>query len=456
MKLNSLVILNYRLFSHCVINFHPELTVIVAPNGGGKTAILDAIKVAFGPYLSTFPMGKNSGIENDDIHLIKTLPELGRMADVLPVAISATGVLKSSQTSLWHRERVSRKGKTTVKDAKQLALYGKSLQLNETKIASPENWPLLAYYGTGRLWNQLNLTGRKIFNSGFHSRSAGYLDCMEPASSYKFFMDWFRYVTRSDNQLKLRFIEKNPKATAEEISAFKGPFSVLLGAVKQAVNTVLTPMKWGNLEFSETLETATIEHPEFGVLTVNQMSDGIRNSLALTADIAKRCVELNAHLGEKVVVETEGIVLIDEVDMHLHPEWQQQILCSLREAFPKIQFIVTTHSPQVLTTVHCECIRMLKVEKGVVVAVTPAHETYAQESRTTLEDVFDVHSRPPLEINKKLHKYLNLVESEEDTSTTAFSLRQELETVLGDGDPQLQLADMLIARNAARRRGRGA
>ncbi len=73
--------------------------------------------------------------------------------------------------------------------------------------------------------------------------------------------------------------------------------------------------------------------------------------LALVGDIAYRCYKLNAHLGEEAPQRTHGIVMIDEVDMHLHPSWQQTVLTDLCSAFPKLQFIVTTHSPQVLSTV---------------------------------------------------------------------------------------------------------
>lgn len=122
----------------------------------------------------------------------------------------------------------------------------------------------------------------------------------------------------------------------------------------------------------------------------------------------------------------------------------------MTEAFPRIQFIVTTHSPQVLTTVQKESIRVIEWKSGKVCITTPVHETYAQESRRTLEDVLNVSSRPPLDINEKLHRYLQLVEDGNETLQDAVHLRSELEQVLGAGDSQLQLADMLIARNQAK------
>ncbi|MGB8922932.1 MAG: AAA family ATPase [Pseudomonas sp.] len=95
------------------------------------------------------------------------------------------------------------------------------------------------------------------------------------------------------------------------------------------------------------------------MLKVSQLSDGIRNIVALAADIAYRCIKLNPHLGITAPHQCTGVVLIDEVDMHLHPAWQQTVIPDLLGAFPNIQFIVTTHSPQVITSVQAKCIRVL-------------------------------------------------------------------------------------------------
>jgi len=81
---------------------------------------------------------------------------------------------------------------------------------------------------------------------------------------------------------------------------------------------------------------------------VNLLSDGQRTILAMTADIAYRAAVLNPHLGERAILETPGIVLIDEIDLHLHPNWQRKIINNLRTSFPLIQFMVTTHSPTIV------------------------------------------------------------------------------------------------------------
>jgi len=80
-------------------------------------------------------------------------------------------------------------------------------------------------------------------------------------------------------------------------------------------------------------------------LPFNQLSDGQRTLFAMIGDMVRRAVLLNPQLGDKVLEETPGVVLIDELDLHLHPKWQRRIIEDLRRTFPKIQFIATTHSP---------------------------------------------------------------------------------------------------------------
>ncbi|MHB1633043.1 MAG: AAA family ATPase, partial [Acidithiobacillus sp.] len=244
MRLHKIVLKNFRLFPSLECTLHPELTVLVADNGGGKTSILDAISIAMGTYLGAFPTGKGARIKPADVFSRVDDRELGRMQTVYPATIEASGILREVEGSrTWVRELSSAKSHTTIKYAKVLSKYASRLQ--QTNMNEPEDWPLLAYYGTGRLWNQKYLTGAKLFSSGFHDRAAGYIDCMEPASSFKYFVDWFGHAYRSIFQSKLRFTEAHPNATRQDIDAHTSAFSPLVDAVRGAVDTVLAPSGWG-------------------------------------------------------------------------------------------------------------------------------------------------------------------------------------------------------------------
>jgi predicted ATP-binding protein involved in virulence len=440
MKLESITLKNYRLFSDLTCTLHPELTVIVANNGGGKTSLLDAIRVAFGTYLSAFPAGKGIGIKIPDVRKEKTKEELLIMAQVFPAEILASGKLTGSdKVTSWSRALNTSKSGTTIKDARELKELGDKLLQTGTDTSDQTNWPLLAYYGTGRLWSQKKLTTGKMFSSGFNSRSAGYMDCMEPASSSKYFEEWFGYAYRAITQSKIRFMEANPNATPQEVIAHQSAYSPLVSAVQEAVDIVLAPSGWRSLWYSETEKEVVAVHDQFGRLTVGQLSDGIRNSLGLVSDIAFRAVQLNPHLGSKAAKETRGIVLIDEVDMHLHPSWQQTILTNLRDAFPQIQFIVTTHSPQVLSTVRRENIRVIGLDtSGKLIAEPPLAMTYGEPSGDVMYSVMMVDPQPPISEKVDLQRLTEWIDQGNYESVAVKELMQKLTAVLGEQHPQLQ------------------
>jgi predicted ATP-binding protein involved in virulence len=168
--------------------------------------------------------------------------------------------------------------------------------------------------------------------------------------------------------------------------------------------------------------------------------------IGLVADIAYRSVRLNPHLGNDAVQETPGIVLIDEVDMHLHPEWQQVVLRDLKNsrAFPQVQFIVTTHSPQVLSTVRKEHIRIL--EAGEETAPIPLARTFGETSNDVLETVMHTPFRPDLEHVRDLDEYMHLIDRGLYREKEAKSLREKLEELLGPDHRDLLRADRIIRR----------
>ncbi|MBI5660014.1 MAG: AAA family ATPase [Nitrosomonadales bacterium] len=465
LNIKKLKLRNYRCFSEIAIEFHYQLTVLVAPNGKGKTAILDAIAVAFGPYIGAFDEATGKHFEPDDIRLIRARDTASNEMEYAAggVSLEAEGMIpdkgmssiaaldeswanKPWKRSLdepknkpWKRSLAGAKKKTTIKDAGDLIAYGRELQKQVGTPGSNVILPILGYYGTGRLWQQKKLTQGTLPRV---SRTIGYRDCLDPASSYKSFAEWFRYW--STNALKGRI-----DAAQSGRDYAPTEFDAYIQSVADAVNTCLSPAGWKNISYSFAREDLVAHHDGLGELPVALLSDGIRNMIGMVADIAFRATKLNPQLGSSAARETPGIVWIDEIDMHLHPAWQQVVLDGLTKAFPSIQFIVTTHSPQVLTTVRKECIRVIEWEGDMAFARTPAHETYAQESRTTLEDVLGVSSRPPLDITNKLQDYLRRIEDGKDATPGIIQLRAELEKALGAGDEQLQLADMLIARNQA-------
>jgi predicted ATP-binding protein involved in virulence len=201
----------------------------------------------------------------------------------------------------------------------------------------------------------------------------------------------------------------------------------------------LAPSQWGNISYSFTQKSLVAQHPEHGELPVAQLSDGIRNMIGMVADMAFRAVKLNPQLGGNAALETPGIVMIDEVDMHLHPEWQQVVLQGLNQAFPLVQFIVTTHSPQVISSIPKERVRLLGAgADGQTLATIPLSDTYGMPSHRVLERVMHVNPQPPVHEMEDLNELTRLVGQGQGESARAVQLMQVLLSKLGQGHDHLQ------------------
>jgi predicted ATP-binding protein involved in virulence len=215
----------------------------------------------------------------------------------------------------------------------------------------------------------------------------------------------------------------------------------MLQAVNDAVDAVLAPSGWHRLNWDFVNEEIVANHAERGELAVDKLSDGIRNIIGIVADLAHRAVRLNPHLRERACVESPGIVLIDEVDMHLHPAWQQTVIASLTTAFPMIQFIVTTHSPQVLSTVDRESIRILHGDGTVTL---PRYQTRGVASTYVLANAMGVDPIPDVPEWAKLRQYHGFIEQGAWQGPDAVALRTELDAHFGADHPLMLDCDRLI------------
>lgn len=448
MKLKQLTIQNFRGFKQFDCTFNAGINVLVGLNGYGKTSLLDAISVGYGQFFSAMGTGVDRGISNHEIHLTKHrgFEDDGgfNMEHQFPVMIAcrAFDSYLEDFPVHWERSRNTLKGRTTqVKPLKDVA---KRLQ-SDVQDNARVNLPVFGYYGTGRLWKQKQISALKEESLSSASRLEGYRDCMDPESSYAAFAKWLRQETIAELERKLREIEKSGFSDDSLIREPSVREQRLL-AISRAVNIMLKPSGWSNMRYSASEEDVVATHPEQGTVAVSKLSDGVRNMIGLVADVAYRCVRLNSHLGGEVVTKTHGLVLIDEVDMHLHPQWQQLVLQNLLEAFPNIQFIVTSHSPQVLTTVKKESVHLIHLEDGKGWAQNPIGETYGIASQDALLELMQVEPRPPLERVLKLKAYMNLIDLGQHTSDEGEALRGELEALYGKSHEELNRADRKIRR----------
>ncbi|WP_100752976.1 AAA family ATPase [Vibrio salilacus] len=458
MKIEKLELKNFRAFKHFECQFGTGVNVLVGLNGFGKTSVLDAIAIGYGQFSGGFETSKDRGILNSDIRIAKHTVGAGEleagdsfsgaekftMERQFPVEVQVT-VHEGDDyhfPSSWSRSRNTLKGRTTqVKELKAVAQdLQKSVQNNGKVVL-----PLLSYYGTGRLWKEKRLTEKKNPAHQTNSRLDGYMDCLDPESTYSAFAQWLRVETIAEYERKMQIIEEHGLEGAVVYgSTIRGK---LLKAITNAVNIVLAPSGWSNIRYSATTKEVIATHKDQGDVPVSYLSDGVRNMLGMVADIAYRAVRLNPHLAENAVNDTSGIVLIDEVDMHLHPQWQQLVLQNLSEAFPNIQFIVTTHSPQVLSTVKQEQIRVLPdVAAGETEALPPIGETLGKPSNYVLTQTLNVDARPPLRQVELFEEYMQLINSGLGRDNEATKVRAQLDGLLGKEHEDLVHADRVLKR----------
>jgi len=424
MKLTRLTLTNFRCFDDLEIHFDDKLTVLIAPNGAGKTTVLDAASVILSSFVGAFDMGKAHGFAPADARYALVTEGDPTPEQQYPVDVCATFSVPALENQ--SRQLSGPKNKTTVKGIARLIDYGKQL-MSDIRQQDTE-LPVIAYYGTGRLWKQHKLMERQKITSA--SRSMGYEDCLSSSSSYLQMQIWMKSATFAAVQ------EQQMPDTYPGL-----PVTKQLQAVKNVVNEVLKHTGWHNFHYSISHDELAMQHKDRGILPVGMLSDGVRAMVSMTADLAWRCVKLNSARAEQAPASTPGIVMIDEVDMHLHPEWQQQVVGSLTSVFKHVQFILTTHSPQVISTVHSECIRIL--DNGEV-SFAPAGSKGAESTRM-LKRLFQVDPRPVLDDNVRvLREYEKLVYDDNWDCIEAHELRKELDNAFQGEEPKLTELDVYI------------
>lgn len=430
MKLNSIIIKNYRCFEQLEISLDDHVTLFVGKNGAGKSTILDAIAIAVSTFLCGIEGGISRNIQREDArYLFFDMEGVVDAQHQFPVEITGKGQCNGKMGIEWTRSLNSNSGKTTVKDAKQLIEVAEGMQnqvmAGDTQIV----FPILSYYGTGRLYAQKK-EKRDLKTLQRFNRQVGYLDCMAAESNEKMMLNWFEKMTLKSLQMQQR------DGIIGGISQLRTVEAAVCACFRR-----ISKAEQASLSFDLDTHRIMVEYTDAAKekrrFALNEMSDGYKNTLSMIGDIAYRMAVLNPQLGERILEETSGIVLIDEIDLHLHPEWQQTILQDLQSIFPKVQFLVTSHAPAVINSVKREHVRIL--DGGCI--YMPVEQTYGRDANSILREVMQVEERPA-EVQQLLSEFYKSIDQE--NMEEAERILRQIENVVGSTDPEVNGAQVTL------------
>lgn len=427
MRIKSINLENFRCFKNEKINLAEDFTVLVGDNGSGKTAILDALAVALGGLLGGFEGVKSREILTDEVRLEHY--ERGSVIDSqpqYPLRVTCEAIIQDHLYT-WTRALNKEGGRTTRNEAKAIIKYAEKVQKEVRQGNNQTLLPIISYYGTGRLWVQKKQKTEETL-ARLQQRFLGYTDCLDPASNEKLMTKWFKKMTLIHFQ-----DEKEPA----ELRAVKDVLKYCL----RNVDGNETDHREVDIFFSaktDELEVTFVDRDgNKERLPFRMLSDGYRNTLGMIADIAYRMAVLNPQLLEGVTQETPGVVLIDEIDLHLHPKWQRHIVSDLKAIFPKVQFIVTTHSPNILTTIPKE--NVIIIDDCRIVEKTPY--TYGRDINSILYDLMEVKLRPN-DVQTQIDKFYELLEKEDFQQ--AEQKLTELSQLMGENDSEIVRAKTML------------
>lgn len=438
--LKRLELTNFRKFGHLHVDFDEHLTVLIGDNGSGKTAILDAAAISLGALLIrvTSPYSAIDGrnIQSSDMRLlpVKTGSTISNQPQ--PVEIQADAMFRNREIR-W--SRTMNEGRRLGGTLKEATAVSQTLQ-DEITQGGQSVLPLLAYYGTGRLWfhKREKKYSEMVFSRGY-SRSNGYIDCLDSANNEKLMLNWFERMTSLEIQgQQFGTGERLPELDAVR-KALSLCFRDLTGTDKV---TVIFDLKSNSLRLVEYDETGS------SMLPFENLSDGYRNTLSLIADIAYRMAVLNPNAED--ILSSPGVVLIDEIDLHLHPRWQERIIQDLTSIFPRVQFIVSSHAPSVVASVKAaklRGIRPLHENEGVenihglaelsgvfddaYTTYAPSDESYGHDAGDILEDVMNANERP-VQVKRQIEEFHHALD--DGKLDSAANKLADLERTVGPRD----------------------
>lgn len=447
MKIQSFSLKNIGQFQDISMSLAPtkdyssNVTVFIGNNGSGKTSLLKSATTALTWFVARLKHEKSNGTP-----IPEQVISNGANSALIEVIVKATDIQNRDLTYNWRitKSRTARKAEftTSLIELNQLTDYYKH-RLAEDETTS---LPLIAFYPVERSVIDIPL---KIREKHQFLQIDGYDNALNNAVDFRRFFEWFREREDVENErikdiilfLKQDHTDELFSKKIEEYNSdsFK---DIQLEAVRQAIYAFMPDFK--NLQVTRKPRLAMVIDKNGKQLNVSQLSQGEKSLMALVGDIARRLAMMNPKLDNPL--HGQGIVLIDEIDMHLHPQWQRTIIHRLKTTFPNCQFILTTHSPLVISDVQDILVYDLEDQK-----ITALPSLYGQDANTVLLQYMDTSYRNPV-VTEQITQAMDAIQN--NNLDKAQLLINDLRSTVGENQLDvMRLIAMLKKRSLVFKQG---
>lgn len=384
MLLEQLDIENFRGIKNLSLDLDRNITILSGVNGAGKTTILDAISHNLSWFIlkvhRSSPGGSGDQISTSEIRN-------GASSSKIRTRYRDGG--KKYSVSLFKT-----KPGNVVSEKSDMTAFSELADLYKQRITDSNeicSIPILVYYTVGRTVTDLVQRIKKTHHFNLLST---YENALDPQVNYRTFFEWFRNLEDIENeQYRSLYLENQINVRLKGIPQ--------LDVIRRVIEQ-FTGFK--NITIKRNPHRMQLEK-DGEILGVEQLSEGERDLFALVGDLARRMAIANPVMEDPL--KGEGIVLIDEIELHLHPKWQKEVIRKLSSIFPNVQFIITTHSPQVLSEAEPNSVILLSRKDGEIVH-TIIEQSKGLSSNEILEEIMDT-SPVNYEVKEKLDRIFDLI-----------------------------------------------
>lgn len=432
---------NFRGIREADLELDPRVTVLFGSNAAGKTTFLDALAIGLGAIPSRLPNTTGRAFaKRGDLRVVHNAPPLLQYDLAAPRESIECPFARVSLQSVdgirWDvTKRRSRADSPVVPKGiglKELHAWLDPIVRADLDGEERAPIPLVAAYGNERAVVDVPLRERG-FNREFDPFGA-FDRSLEATTRFKTVFEWFRVM----EDLERRDREQ------------RRDFDYVLPAlewVRRALAAAELRCSNPRVETGPIRMLVDFEHDDGSrePLDIRSLSDGYRTHFALVVDLARRMVQLNPSLDlddPSRGTKSPAVVLIDEVDLHLDPQWQARVVRGLLGAFPNAQFLLTTHSEQVVGSLDASQVRRLSWASGEIVIERVPFAQGASSERI-LVNLMGAAERVPGPVTNKLNQYLALVSSNQGSTQRARELRACLDEKMPH-DPALHRADLYL------------